>query len=211
MTTLEFSVGRAPVAGQEALAAFVDAVQTCLHRLGAEATLMSTIPHGSLRLAVHTHDHSIHLDRLVGIHCLRGIRATSGRTRWTVSVAHIAARPPAHSLHDADLIVRFDRSGGPGGQNVNTRSTAVRLTHTPSGIQVRSTGQRSQAQNRAQAHTELTQRLVAHHQERIEAQSKAEWKSRRDPRGKAANTIWTLPVAYADIRRFLTTPADPTS
>lgn len=50
-----------------------------------------------------------------------------------------------------DLKIEFSRSGGPGGQNVNKRETAVRIVHTPSGIAVHSSEERSQEQNRERA------------------------------------------------------------
>ena len=51
----------------------------------------------------------------------------------------------------ADLKIEFARSSGPGGQNVNKRETAVRITHTPSNISVHASGERNQEQNREQA------------------------------------------------------------
>ena len=54
-------------------------------------------------------------------------------------------------IPDKDLKIEYARSGGPGGQNVNKRETAVRLVHTPSGIAVHSSGERSQERNREQA------------------------------------------------------------
>ncbi len=54
-------------------------------------------------------------------------------------------------IPDGDLKIEFTRSGGPGGQNVNKRETAVRLIHIPSGIAVHSSEERSQEQNRERA------------------------------------------------------------
>lgn len=50
-----------------------------------------------------------------------------------------------------DLKVEFSKSGGPGGQNVNKRETAVRLIHLPTNIAVHVTTERSQEQNRERA------------------------------------------------------------
>lgn len=50
-----------------------------------------------------------------------------------------------------DLKIEFSKSGGPGGQNVNKRETAVRLVHLPTNLSVHVTSERSQEQNKEKA------------------------------------------------------------
>jgi peptide chain release factor len=67
----------------------------------------------------------------------------------------IAERMAQLGIRDVDLEESFARSGGPGGQNVNKVSTAVALSHRPSGVSVTVQDSRSQARNRKLARERL--------------------------------------------------------
>ena len=62
-------------------------------------------------------------------------------------------------VNDADVEVSIAKSGGPGGQNVNKRMTAIRLLHKPTGMSVHVTSERSLEQNRQKAYEILRGKL----------------------------------------------------
>jgi peptide chain release factor 2 len=71
----------------------------------------------------------------------------------------IADNTTAIEIKTNDLDIQTTKSGGPGGQNVNKRETAVRITHIPTKISVHVTSERSQAQNKELALTMLKGKL----------------------------------------------------
>ncbi len=90
-----------------------------------------------------------------GVHRIQRVPNTEKNGRVHTSTASVAILPIRKKtkveINPADLLIEFSRSGGAGGQNVNKVETAVRILHKPSGIDVRSTAERSQLKNREKA------------------------------------------------------------
>jgi len=90
-----------------------------------------------------------------GVHRVQRVPETESQGRIHTSTASVAVLPEVHAqaveIKDDDLEWQFVRSGGAGGQNVNKVNTAARLTHTPTGIMVRASSERTQSRNRETA------------------------------------------------------------
>lgn len=90
-----------------------------------------------------------------GVHRLVRISPFNAKGKRNTSFSMVEILPKFEKtdfeIPETDLEISFARSGGKGGQNVNKRETAVRITHIPSGLSVHSTNQRSQEANRDEA------------------------------------------------------------
>jgi len=80
--------------------------------------------------------------------------------------------PSEIEIKDDDLDISYARSGGPGGQNVNKRETAVRIVHKPSKLSVHVTTERSQAQNKEKGIDILRAKLYTRLEEERQAREK---------------------------------------
>ena len=90
-----------------------------------------------------------------GVHRVQRVPATEKNGRVHTSTASVAVLPIKKKINfvvnPAEFEMEYSRSGGKGGQNVNKVETAVRIIHKPTGLDVRSTNERSQLANREKA------------------------------------------------------------
>ena len=103
-----------------------------------------------------------------GGHRVQRVPETEAQGRIHTSAATVAVLPEPEDvdieINPSDVIEHVSRAGGPGGQNVNKVSSAIRLEHTPTGITVNMRDESSQHKNRAKAWRILRSRIYEHHE-----------------------------------------------
>ncbi len=109
----------------------------------------------------------LHFGFEAGGHRVQRVPKTEAQGRIHTSAATVAVLPEPEEIEvdidwEKDVIEHVSRAGGPGGQNVNKVSSAIRLEHKPTGITVSMRDEKSQHKNRAKARRVMLSRVYDH-------------------------------------------------
>ena len=96
------------------------------------------------------------------------------RSNWFVGI-HFIDPVALPAIDEHDIEYETCRSGGKGGQNVNKVETAVRAIHTPTGLTVKCSDERSQQQNKARARERLLLKIFEEQQNKLAQAKNANW------------------------------------
>jgi len=115
-----------------------------------------------------------------GVHRVQRVPSTESQGRIHTSTVTVAVLPEAEEtdiqIDPADLRIDIYRASGHGGQSVNTTDSAVRITHTPTGMVVTNQDEKSQLKNKEKAMSVLRSRLL---QQKIDTEQAEQTAHRR--------------------------------
>ncbi|MEA3350288.1 MAG: peptide chain release factor 1 [Chloroflexota bacterium] len=124
-----------------------------------------------------------------GVHRVQRVPVTESQGRIHTSTATVAVLAEVDDVEidiaSADIEMDVFKAGGPGGQSVQKNSTAIRLTHKPTGIVVSCQDERSQVQNRLRAMSILKARLYEIEEEKRRSEQAANRRSQVGTGGRS--------------------------
>lgn len=133
-----------------------------------------------------------------GTHRVQRVPNTEASGRVHTSTSTVAILPEIEEIeidiNPADLDIDFFRASGPGGQKVNKTSSAVRITHRPTGLVVKCLDEKSQHKNKAKAMRILRSRLYDHFEDQ-KLSERAEERKSQIGRGDRSEKIRTYNYA----------------
>ena len=114
-----------------------------------------------------------------GVHRVQRVPATEKQGRIHTSTASVAIMPLIEpdgdfKIDPKEIEIIISTSSGKGGQSVNTTYSAVKMVHTPTGIEAQSQDERSQVQNKVKCLSVLTSRVYDHYEEQRLAKEAAQ-------------------------------------
>lgn len=201
---IRISAGRGPTEARRFVAMLADAL--CERLQQGNVAVLAREHHGDrdapgrVRVQVDR-DPAQCMPELFGTHLLLAeLRGPRARRRWFAAVepGDEPSSPPL-VLSRSELDIRFVRSRGPGGQNVNKRATAVQITHRPTSLSVFCDAHRSQARNRAQALANLQRSVTQHMHDDAQKQQRTEtWQAQRNLLRSEPVMQWRLDPKHPD-------------
>lgn len=184
MILLQLSSGQGPIECCQAIGLAIKAIEKECRTKGVELTLVETVlaehkggfKSALLKLESDENERAKELalswQGVVLWHCQSRFRPKHKRKNWFISGQMFEVN---EARLDNGMTFQACRASGAGGQHVNTTDSAVRATHTETGISVRVESERSQHANKRLAKALLFQKLEMMKQEQLTSQDKVRW------------------------------------